>query len=452
MDSPTARRKVQLQQLSKKVIDALAPAEAAFDVFDAKVKGFHVRVYPSGTRVFAVRYRDPSGGKKPKYHRHILGTFGAITAEQARKEAERVRAALQANGNPAREKRERREKATLDDAAESYLSYHDKRVELDENPSERWASEARRVYVHDIKEHLGKRLVEDIGVEDVERLMDRLSDKRATADKARAVLSAILGRAIKTGHRPREVPNPARFVEPHGTTKRDRALQPDEWPRVKQAIAALRSEYAALPEKDTRRHQLEAVLALALTGARMRSITGRSWPDVDTNKRVITVDPPHKGVSMIPLGESAAMHFKALRKARQSLTPFVFPGQARRVGTRTARGDSDDRPLRAAAPISTIRPAFNDLVTRAKLADFTPHDLRRSFASVGAEVGLNDLQIGGLLGHKVPSVTGRYIRPSLDSLLSCADLVSAEVASRLGLIVAPTKAASHGTSSEAGNA
>jgi integrase len=442
MDTPTPRRKVQKVQLSKKTVDALSSREVAFDVFDAKVRGFHVRVYPSGTKVFAVRYRDPSGGKKPRYHRHIIGTYGPLTAEQARRDAERVRATIIEDGNPAATKKARRAKATVDDVAAGYLE------QLEQERSARWAAEARRLYQREIAPTLGERLVEDIGVEDVEALKHRMRDRKVTANRTRAVLSSILSRAAKIGARPRDVPNAAKFVDPNAEYGRTRTLQPEEWPRVSRALAAMRAEYEGLPAHDTRLAQLEAMLTLALTGARLRSVLPRQWSDLDTAARVLRVVPAHKGVSLIPLGATALAHLLRVRKDRQTLSPYCFPGQLRRVGTRTVRGHGDTRPIQGARSIASLNSMFADLRTRAQLENFTAHDWRRTFGSVGAEVGLNDLQIGGLLGHKVPTVTGKYIHPSLDAVLGCADLVSAEVARRLGLPVDAT-AQRRDTTSEA---
>ena len=39
------------------------------------------------------------------------------------------------------------------------------------------------------------------------------------------------------------------------------------------------------------------------------------------------------------------------------------------------------------------------------------HDLRHSFASVGAAAGLSLPLIGALLGHRLPSTTQRYAHP-----------------------------------------
>jgi site-specific recombinase XerD len=58
-------------------------------------------------------------------------------------------------------------------------------------------------------------------------------------------------------------------------------------------------------------------------------------------------------------------------------------------------------------------------------SDVSPHVLRHSFASLGADLGLADSTIAGLIGHKQQSITSRYLH--LDKvLISAANMVAAE--------------------------
>jgi site-specific recombinase XerD len=57
-----------------------------------------------------------------------------------------------------------------------------------------------------------------------------------------------------------------------------------------------------------------------------------------------------------------------------------------------------------------------------------PHVLRHSFASLGADLGLADSTIAGLIGHKQQSLTSRYLH--LDkALVSAANIVAQETIS-----------------------
>jgi integrase len=65
---------------------------------------------------------------------------------------------------------------------------------------------------------------------------------------------------------------------------------------------------------------------------------------------------------------------------------------------------------------------------RAKLSDVRLHDLRHSFASVGAASGDSLLVIGKLLGHRDAKTTSRYAHLTDDPLKAAADRISTNIA------------------------
>ena len=66
------------------------------------------------------------------------------------------------------------------------------------------------------------------------------------------------------------------------------------------------------------------------------------------------------------------------------------------------------------------------------LVDVRLHDLRHSFASVGAGAGLSLPIIGALLGHSQPATTARYAHLASDPLQEAVNLVGRRLADALG--------------------
>jgi len=64
--------------------------------------------------------------------------------------------------------------------------------------------------------------------------------------------------------------------------------------------------------------------------------------------------------------------------------------------------------------------------------DITPHILRHSFASVAADLGLSELAIAGLIGHRLASVTSRYTHAADAVLLAAADTVARRILELMG--------------------
>ena len=113
----TAKRKVHI---TKRIVDALAPADKPFIAWDDRLTGFGVRVMPSGTKSFILNYR-PGGGRKAPNRRIVLGRCGIIAPEQARRMAREMLGRVAAGEDPALERARRRAMPTLREAFEEYL-------------------------------------------------------------------------------------------------------------------------------------------------------------------------------------------------------------------------------------------------------------------------------------------------------------------------------------------
>ena len=69
------------EKLTKRSVEQLAVKEKDYIVFDSDLPGFGVRVMPSGKRFFLIQYR-----RHGRTRRVMLGQFGPVTAEIARKD------------------------------------------------------------------------------------------------------------------------------------------------------------------------------------------------------------------------------------------------------------------------------------------------------------------------------------------------------------------------------
>jgi hypothetical protein len=74
--------------LTAKTINRLKPAAKPYEVRDTKIKGFLLRVQPSGAMVYYLSYIPPSGRRQ----RYRIGAVGSLTPAQARDIAEELAA------------------------------------------------------------------------------------------------------------------------------------------------------------------------------------------------------------------------------------------------------------------------------------------------------------------------------------------------------------------------
>lgn len=100
------------------------------------------------------------------------------------------------------------------------------------------------------------------------------------------------------------------------------------------------------------------------------------------------------------------------RKARED-SEFVIPGRTH------------------GRPVSGIHHVWGRIRKRADLGDLKLHDLRHSFASTGAANGLSLFMIGGLLGHRSPQTTSRYVDWADAPLRGAGDQVAGRIASAM---------------------
>ncbi|HYL48744.1 MAG TPA: Arm DNA-binding domain-containing protein, partial [Stellaceae bacterium] len=95
-------------KITKRSIEAIPPQARDLIIFDEEVKGFGVRIWPTGKITYLVQYR--SGGRT---RRVKIGRHGVVTADQARSRAKEILGAVARGNNPAQEIREHRRAATV---------------------------------------------------------------------------------------------------------------------------------------------------------------------------------------------------------------------------------------------------------------------------------------------------------------------------------------------------
>ena len=72
------------KKLTKSVVDALVPTGKLFRLFDSEVKGFSVRVGPSGDKRWQLDYRPHPGGRNIPKKRLTIAVVGVLTPDEAR--------------------------------------------------------------------------------------------------------------------------------------------------------------------------------------------------------------------------------------------------------------------------------------------------------------------------------------------------------------------------------
>ena len=404
-----------MAKLTIRIIDALE-ADPDRDVFawDSEMRGFGVRVKPTGTTTFLIQYRNAEG----RTRRMVIGQYGVLTPDEARNLARKHLAAAAAGKDPSADRRAVRSGMTVNEVCDWYL---------DQATSGRLLGRSRkpikdstlyvdrsRIETH-IKPLLGTRLISGLTLRDIEGMQSDIAEGKSARGKKKKGRGGnstggpgVASRTISTfrallGHAARLnviSSNPALGVRQMAVKRRKRRLSEDEL----RVLGNVMREAATDSEHPT---AIAAIRLMLLSGFRRMETLGleRSW--AERRRHCVHFPDTKSGEQIRALGQAA---FDCIDKVPvRAKSRYVFPadlGEGHFVGV-----------VRVLARICE----------RAKLEGITPHVLRHTFASVAGDLGFSELTIAGLLGHSARGVTQGYIH--LDAaLVVAADRVSAEIA------------------------
>ena len=85
-----------MPKINKRIVEAAKARNTAYDINDSELRGFGIRILPSGAHSYFVRYRR--GGQR---RRISLGSHGTLIPEQARARAIQLLARVGAGEDPA---------------------------------------------------------------------------------------------------------------------------------------------------------------------------------------------------------------------------------------------------------------------------------------------------------------------------------------------------------------
>jgi Arm DNA-binding domain len=154
----------QRVNLTKRILDATRPAAKDYQVWDTKVRGLGVRVYPSGAKSFILQYRNAAG----RTRKTALGRYGTLTVDKAREKAIKLLGTILDGHDPSEEKRENRRVLTIGELADLYLS--EGSVEKPNKKPSSWQTDRSNIERH-IKPLLGARIVRGLTKTDVARFV-----------------------------------------------------------------------------------------------------------------------------------------------------------------------------------------------------------------------------------------------------------------------------------------
>ena len=383
--------------------------------------GLYLRVLPTGFRSWLLVYSFDGARRKL-----ALGSAADVSLAGARSAAALQRAKLASGVDPrvasmmlaaeqeahrealaAAEAQRKREAFTLRDMFDAWTRNGVQRA--DNN------AELRRTFEKDILPRLGDMPIRGIGdteLRDALRKVGRSRKRGRTAERMLSELRQMYRWAIK--RQPWRAllrdDNPAELVEtkqvvPTGyeSVVRERILKPEEIVELRDVFAATRQAYEASANRRTAMRSLQRETELALwiclgTACRIGELLKARWEHVNLEAATWFVPRENTKTRMdwqVYLSDFALRAFKELHELaerRGDDLPWCFPARQRdgHIDLKTVSKQVGDRQMRFKhrQPLKNRRNDDTLVLSRGESGEWTPHDLRRTAATMMQALGV----------------------------------------------------------------
>lgn len=369
-------------------IAAARPRAKKYSIWDDRISGLGVCIYPSGARSFFLRRQLPNG----RVRSVTFGPVDRLSLPEARSEARRTLVTLL--DTPEKASGPRYPGRPMSEFAEEFLERH----------ARHWKPNTLASNAYMLRKYIlpafADLAVDEIAVEHVRDWFAALSDRPGIANRSMPVLSVMMRMAELWGYRVHNT-NPCRKTRRYRTPPRERYLTPEELARLNAVLA--RDEFYCP-------HVVAIVRLLLLTGCRFGEIASLEWGWIK-GKRILLPD-SKSGPRTVWLSSAARAVIDAIPRYSEDC-PYLFPARP---------------PTR---PIDNIATHWDRIRREAGLSDVRLHDCRHTWASVAAMNGVDMVTVARLLGHALVETTERYTHLSEQSVADVADRVSGRIQAAL---------------------
>ena len=370
--------------LTKRTVEALKAGEKSWIAWDDRLTGFGVCVQPSGTKSFIVNYRPGDGGRKAPNKRVVIGRFGRMTTDEARRKAQDLLGRVARGEDPAGERAEVRGVPTLAEAFEIYMKA---------NPNR--AANTVRLYRQNLRVNLGdwlKRPLNSIIRQDVEDRFNLINARHgwAGANQTLSMLRSIYRRPCADHENLR---NPVElWLAAGGRFNRMRRR------RISSPAEVLPRWRAGVDSVDLDPAIRDIFLIGLYTGMRMGEVVSLRWERLDLERHILRVEETKTGEPLeLPITRQLAAIFE--RRRADADEPDLEP-----------EGWLFPAPRKAASGHVSHLSQFYPDISKAGGTRFWFHGLRNAFITVAErELMLPRSLTKRLVNHaRPPDVTEGY--------------------------------------------
>jgi integrase len=366
-------------RFTDKYVNALKPREKRYEVGESG--GLYIRVAPSGKKTWVYKY-----WLEGRWRRMTIGEYPSWTLAEARKEAAKGKTARDKGEDPAQakqdEKKARKTAPTVKEFGEEYIDRWAK-------PNKKSWKDDERTLTKDVYPVIGKMKLASVKRRDIVRVVDKIKDRGAEvqANRTLACVRRMFNFAVERGV---IETTPASHIKATREKARDRVLTRAE---IKTLLSAIQKTELWLGTKVA----LELILRTAQRPGEVRQMEKH---EVNAEEKVwiIPAEKSKNGLAqVVPLTDKTLQ----LIDQANALSPSSW---------------SIPSPFHEGSPLSEygLAQGIRRIVEDIEMERTTPHDLRRTAATIISELGFNRLIVDKILNHKDQTMGGVYDRHSYD--------------------------------------
>ena len=378
-------------KLTNKNVDQLLADTKSYIEWDSEVKGFGVRVNLNLKKTFILKFRVGQG-RSAQVRKPVIGTFGVMKVEEARKIARKWLLEASEGKDP---KEVDKTNVMLKDFFEVYLEHY---ANLKKKPSS--IEEDKRLMRLHISPSFGKVCIKDITRAMITKHHQSMHATPHGANRMLALLSKMMNLAEKWEYRPLNS-NPCKHIDRYKEQGREVYLTMSQIEKIGLATNEL--------EKTESPYIIAAIKMLLFTGRRTSEILTLRWEYLDFENSKMHLPETKTGAKTFHLSSTT----KQLLFSLPSREGFVF------------------KSVVSGKRVTIVRHIWKKICKLADIDNVRVHDLRHTYASLAIHQGFSLPIISKMLGHTDTRTTERYAHLHDDPVNQAVDKIDQQLESLL---------------------
>ncbi|HRF07464.1 MAG TPA: integrase arm-type DNA-binding domain-containing protein, partial [Xanthobacteraceae bacterium] len=341
-------------KLTQRTVDALEPQATPYIEYDDDLKGFGIKVYPTGVMSWIVEFRPGAGGRRTNKKRMTIGKTDKLDPGQARALAKAKLAEIALGGDPLAARQKQRQQATVAEMLARFVAEY-----VPAHYAETTKREVLRHIEKNILPAFGSCKVAELSRAEIKAWHAKFADRKSEGNLALAYFSKAM--SVASIEWELRADNPCQGISKFPTKARERVFSRNEIAAFGAALDA--GERSGRYPKGV----YVAFRLLVLTTMRRGEVLSLQWSMIDLERREIRLPTGKGGFRVVPIGAAVAQYLATLDQGG----PFVCCGA------------KADKPI----SLATYKRAWAVLRDAAGLTDAHGHDWRHTGATMIAQDG-----------------------------------------------------------------